>query len=190
MIIGLTGGIGSGKSIVAKMFEILGCLVFNSDETAKLIYFEENIKSQVINLLGQEAYKNPTELNKSFISKKIFSNTDLLHQLNTIIHPEVKNCFETFKRENKNKIIIKESALLFEAKTDKDMDKIVLVTAKDEIRVNRVIERDGLTKDEVLKKIKAQISQEEKIKMADFVIYNNEEEFLITQVIKIFNNFS
>ncbi len=185
MIVGLTGGIGSGKSTVAQLFEILGCALFNSDEAAKSVYFNEHIKSQVINLLGTQAYICSYELDKPFISKKIFSNTDLLHQLNSIIHPEVKKCFENFKSENQGKIIIKESALLFEAKTNKDLDKIILVAADDELRISRVMARDGLSKEEVLNKIKSQLPQQEKIKLADFVIYNNEEEFLITHVLKI-----
>lgn len=187
MTVGLTGGIGSGKSIVAKIFEMLGCAIFNSDEAAKLIYFEEGVKARVINLLGKEAYSGEKELNKSFISSKIFTNTDLLHQLNAIIHPEVKNKFEEFKSANSGKIIIKETALLFEANLTKMVDKIVLVAAHDELRISRVMDRDGLSREDVLKKMKSQLPQEEKIKQAHYIIYNNEEEFLITQALKIYN---
>jgi dephospho-CoA kinase len=102
MVVGLTGGIGSGKSTVATVFKILGCKLFNSDEVAKQIYFEEDIKEQVIDLLGNEAYFNSSTLNKSYINSKIFSNTDLLKQLNNIIHPAVKNKFEAFCQKNKN----------------------------------------------------------------------------------------
>ncbi len=186
MIIGLTGGIGSGKSTVARLFEILGCALSNSDDVAKAIYFKEEVQPVVINLLGKEAYLNEGELNKTFIAQKIFSDTGLLHQLNAIIHPEVKKCFENFKKDNSGKIIVKETALLFEAKLEKTVDKIVLVAADDELRIKRVTRRDGLSREDVLKKIKSQLPQEDKIKLSDYVIYNNEEEFLITQVTGIF----
>jgi dephospho-CoA kinase len=187
MIVGLTGGIGSGKSTVAKMFAVLGCPVFNSDEAAKKIYFEEETRQRVIGLLGKDAYVSATELNRSYISSKIFSDTALLHQLNSIIHPEVKKKFAQFVSENTGRIIIKETALLFEAGIDKEVDKIVMVATDDELRIERVMKRDGLSRDEVLKKIKSQLPQEEKIKRSHFVIYNNEKEFVITQVIDIFN---
>ena len=186
MIVGLTGGIGSGKSTVAKLFEVLGCSVFNSDDAAKEVYFESEHKAEIIKLLGKEAYKSDHELNKSHISNKIFSDTRLLHQLNNIIHPAVKLKFELFKKQNPTQLIIKETALLFEAKIEKEVNKIILVAADDELRINRVMQRDGITREDVLNKIKAQLPQSEKIKLADFVIYNNEKEFLITQVLRIY----
>lgn len=186
MVLGLTGGIGSGKSTVAKLFEIIGCAVFYSDIVAKEVYFDPSVKTQIIELLGKEAYLSENEIDKKFISSKIFSDTILLHKLNSIIHPAVIKRFEAFKQENENQVIIKETALLFEAKLEGQVDKIILVTAKDDLRIKRVMERDGLTKEEVTSKMKAQISQEEKILRSDFVINNNEEEFLITQVLTIY----
>lgn len=187
MVAGLTGGIGSGKSTVAKLFEIFGCAVFYSDDVAKNIYFEESVKHEVINLLGKQAYLSETAIDKAYISSKIFNNTHLLHQLNSIIHPAVGKKFEKFKQQHSNKIIIKETALLFEAKLQAQVDKIIVVASKDELRIQRVIQRDKLSQEEVQKKIKSQMAQEEKIKQADFVIYNNEEEFLITQALDVFN---
>lgn len=187
MIIGLTGGIGSGKSIVARVFETMGCALFNSDQAAKIIYFDPGIKKQVIELLDKEAYISDTELNKSYISSKIFSNTDLLHRLNAIIHPAVKDNFKEFAAVNKHRIVIKETALLFEAKLEKDVDKIVTVAANDDIRIQRVMKRDGLTREEVAKKMQSQLPQEEKIKHSHFVIYNNGTEFIIKQVLDILN---
>jgi dephospho-CoA kinase len=187
MIVGLTGGIGSGKSTVAQMFAVLGCAVFNSDDAAKRIYFEEETRLRIIKLLGGEAYISKTELNRAYISSKIFSDTALLHQLNAIIHPEVKKKFTQFASENAGKIIVKETALLFEAGIDKEVDKIVLVAADDELRIARVMKRDGLSRDEVLNKIKSQLPQEEKIRRSHFVIYNNEKEFVITQVLDVFS---
>ncbi|MEO6301942.1 MAG: dephospho-CoA kinase [Bacteroidia bacterium] len=190
MVIGLTGGIGSGKSTVAKLFEIIGCAVFYSDTVAKEIYFNNDIKEQVTELLGKEAYISENEINKKYISSKIFSDTILLHKLNSIIHPAVIKQFEIFKNENKNKLVIKETALLFEAKLEAQVDKIIVVAAKDDLRIKRVMERDGLSKEEVLNKMKAQIPQEEKIQRSDFVINNDEEEFLISQVLAIHKKLS
>lgn len=187
MIIGLTGGIGSGKSVVANVFEILGCAVFKSDEAAKDVYFDAQIKCKVIELLGQQSYTPDNLLNKSYISSKIFSDTALLHGLNGIIHPAVKIKFANFVSDNTGKIIIKESALLFEAKVNKEMDKIVLVVADDEVRINRVINRDGLSREDALKKMQSQWPQEEKKRLSDYIVYNNENEFVITQVLDIFN---
>jgi dephospho-CoA kinase len=187
MIIGLTGGIGSGKSMVAKIFGMLGCALFNSDEAAKKIYFDPAIKMNVTALLGKEVYLSDTELNKTVIGSKIFGDTQLLHQLNAIIHPAVKEEFRKFIVSNKGKIIIKETALLFEAKIESEVDKIVLVAANDDLRIKRVMHRDGLSEPDVLRKMKSQLPQEEKIKRSHFVIYNNEEEFLITQVLDIYH---
>jgi dephospho-CoA kinase len=185
MILGLTGGIGSGKSTVARLFEILGYAVFNSDVVAKQVYFDDAIKQQVIALLGKEAYLTSQSLNKQYISTKIFSNTELLHKLNAIIHPAVKNRMVDFVEANKQKTVVKETALLFEVGLNKEVDKIILVASDDELRIARVMARDGLTRDEVLKKIKSQLPQEEKIKRADYIIYNNEQLSLIEQVLAI-----
>ena len=185
MIVGLTGGIGSGKSTVARYLEILDCAVFNSDQEAKAVYFDSQVRKKVTQLLGSEVYMTKNGLNKNFINSKIFNNTDLLHQLNNIIHPAVKDRFLNFLKHSKKTLIFKESALLFEAKLEKEVDKIILVLAHDELRIKRVMERDMLSREEVIKKIKSQLPQSEKIKKADFVIYNNEHDFIITQVNQI-----
>ena len=187
MVVGLTGGIGSGKSTVAKLFEIIGCAVFYSDTVAKEIYFDSNIKPQIISLLGKEVYLSENKIDKKYVSSKIFSDTDLLRQLNAIIHPAVIEKFKEFKKLNAGKLIVKETALLFEAKLGSEVDKIILVAANDELRIKRVMQRDGLSHEEVINKMKAQLPQEDKIKLSDFVIYNNEEEFLITQVLSIYS---
>lgn len=186
MVIGLTGGIGSGKSTVARLFEIIGCAVFYSDDVAKEVYFDKDIRAKVIDLLGKEAYISEKEINKKYISSKIFTDTALLHGLNAIIHPAVINKFKIFKNDHANQLVVKETALLFEAKLEAQVDKIVLVAADDELRIARVMQRDGLSKEEVVKKIKAQLPQQEKIERSDFVINNDEKEFLITQVLAIY----
>ena len=185
MVIGLTGGIGSGKSMVARLFELMGCKLIDSDEVAKQLYFKPSIKSQIVELLGPDAYLSEKLINKKFISEKIFNDSTLLKRLNHIIHPEVKNELNLFFKTHKNEIIIKESALLFEAGLEKEVDKIIVVTADDETRINRVMLRDGSQREHVIKQINAQIKQEEKIKSANYIIRNNEDNSLIEQVLSV-----
>jgi dephospho-CoA kinase len=188
-VIGLTGGIGSGKSTVANLFAILGCAHFNSDQVAKQVYFLPIIREKVLALLGTESYKGPTSLNTSYISSKVFSNTDLLHRLNAIIHPAVKDEFRKFCEQQPPKsLILKETALLFEANLQSQADILVVVAAPEELRIHRVMNRDKTSREEVLKRIKSQMPQEEKIKRADFVIMNDEKQSLIEQVTLVYKH--
>lgn len=189
MIIGLTGGIGSGKTIVSKIFETMGCAIYNSDDRAKALYFNPVTKRAIIELLGNEAYLNANEINKSYISTKVFSNTNLLHQLNAIIHPAVKEDFIQFKnRLTPGTIIVKESALLFETGIYKDLDYCVLVTAPLELKIERVMKRNSISKPDLEKRIQAQWTDEQKIPLAHAVITNDNIIPLIPQVISIIKN--
>ena len=190
MTAGLTGGIGSGKSTVARLFELLGCALFESDKVAREIYFDPAVKPKVIALLGGESYLTESSIDRAFISSRIFSDTSLLQQLNAIIHPAVIERSKHFAREHSEQVVIKETALLFEARLEKDVDKIILVVANDDIRIDRVMRRDALTRHEVGLKIKSQLPQEEKIKRSDYIIYNNETELVIPQVIAIYKQLS
>jgi dephospho-CoA kinase len=186
MIVGLTGGIGSGKSTVAKLFGILGAKIFNSDDNARDQYFDPEIKQRVVALLGKDSYSLDGTIDRRYISNRIFSDTMLLQKLNAIIHPAVGKDFKAFVSANPGKLVIKESALLFELGLDKELDKIILVTSPLELRVERVMKRDGLSRDEVLKKIKSQLSEEEKMKLTTLIIRNDEREFLIPQAIELY----
>lgn len=186
MIVGLTGGIGSGKTIVAHLFETMGCIIYNSDNKAKEVYFQPLVKKQVVELLGNEAYLNETEINKDFISKKVFSNTELLHQLNNIIHPAVKADFILFQSKLPlGTIIIKESAILFETGIYKDLDKTILVTAPLELKIERVKKRNVTSEEDVKKRMSAQWTDEQKAPLANFVIVNDLTKALIPQVVTI-----
>jgi len=186
MIIGLTGGIGSGKTTVAKLFETMDCAIYNSDERAKALYFKPIIKQAVIELLGTEAYLSETIINKDFISKKVFSDTKLLHQLNDIIHPAVKQDFIQFKSKFPlNTIIIKESALLFETGIYKDLNFNVLVIAPVNLKIERVMHRNSISKNEIEKRMQAQWTDEQKTPLANVVIKNDNQTALIPQVISI-----
>lgn len=186
MLVGLTGNIGCGKSTIANAFKVLGCVIFNSDEVAKEAYFENEIKLQVIALLGTEAYEN-NKPNKPYISRKIFNDINLLNNINQIIHPYVKNKFDELVSNNPNKLIIKESALLIETGLYKELDKTILVIANDNERLQRIIKRDRISEDLALKKMQSQLSQSQKIKLVDFVIENNNSSNVLNKVIEIFN---
>ncbi|HXB41155.1 MAG TPA: dephospho-CoA kinase [Bacteroidia bacterium] len=189
-ILGLTGGIGSGKSTVARIFKTLGVAVYNSDRRAKELYFISEIKSKVETLLGKKAYKNGKALDKKYIRDKIFSDKKLLEELNAIIHPAVRKDFEDFKKQHEKDIyIVKESALLFEAGIAKAVDKILVVSTTPELRKMRLAKRDNLSENEIEQIIEKQMPDKEKIKKADWVIENNEEKLLIPQVIKIHQGF-
>jgi len=186
MVIGLTGGIGSGKSTVAKLFELMGCAIYNSDDRAKELYFKPVIRKAVIELLGAESYLSKTVINKDYISKKVFSNTKLLHQLNDVIHPAVKEDFIQFKSKFPlNTIIIKESALLFETNIYKDLNFNILVTAPIDLKIERVIKRNSISKIDIEKRMQAQWTDEQKAPLANAVISNDNQNALIPQVISI-----
>ncbi|MES2133905.1 MAG: dephospho-CoA kinase [Bacteroidota bacterium] len=185
MTIGLTGGIGSGKTTVAKLFETMGCVIYNSDDKAKDVYFNAGVKAKVIALLGENAYLNATTLDKKYISEKVFSDNELLQRLNAIIHPAVKNDFEAFTHHYSNQLVIKESAILFETGIYKGLDATILITAPLNEKIERVMKRNGVSKAEVEKRMQSQWTDEEKIPLANYIISNASSEALIPQAIHI-----
>lgn len=179
--IGVTGNIGSGKSTVCSIFEQLGWLVYYSDERAKwLMNHDPTLIKQIISLLGKESYGSNGQINKHHIGNKIFYAPELLHNLNQIIHPAVKEDFSKWCFKNKScKYLVKESALIFEAHLQNDLDVLVVVVSNSNLALERVMKRDSLTRAQVLQKMKNQMSNEEKIKLADFVIINdNQRDFM------------
>ncbi|WP_374462046.1 dephospho-CoA kinase [Chryseobacterium taeanense] len=173
-IIGLTGGIGSGKTTVARFIEEFGFPVYYSDERAKDIVNEnEELRIKIKELLGEESYNENGFYNRKFVSEKVFSNMDLLQQLNEIIHPAVRIDFENWVKKQTKYLVFKETALLFELKLHRECYKSVLVTAEDNIRIKRVMDRDGKTYREVQAVMERQMPEKDKIKLADCIIYNN-----------------
>jgi dephospho-CoA kinase len=188
VLVGLTGGIGSGKSTIAKIFNSLGIKVYNSDVEAKKIV---NTDTQTIELIkqtfGTDIY-NTTGLNSSKMAQLVFNNKAALEKLNAIVHPKVKEHFEYWITLNQtDKILIKEAAILIESGAYKGLDKIVIVTAPEELRLNRVVLRDNSNEDDVRKRISAQMSDEERLKYANYEISNNEKDLVIPQVLNIYN---
>lgn len=173
-IIGLTGGIGSGKTTVAKTIEAKGYPVYYSDVRAKeIVNDDEVLKEKIITLLGERAYDEQGKYNRKWVAEQVFNDKDLLQKLNSLIHPAVKNDFEEWVARQTVRFVFKETALLFELGLDKNCYKSILVTADENIRIQRVMERDGRTYKQVKEIISKQMSEEEKIKKADFVLYNN-----------------
>ncbi len=172
LVVGLTGGIGSGKTTVASMFKQQGVPVYIADiEAKKLTNKSKIIHRKLTALLGDKTYKNGT-LNKKYVAKKIFSNPELLAQVNAIIHPKVAQHFKRWLKKQKGAYVIKEAAILFESGSYKNCDKIILVTAPKEERIKRVMQRDNSSRDEVLERMKNQWNDEKKQKLADFIIEN------------------
>ena len=172
-IVGLTGGIGSGKTTVAQMFKVLGVPVYNADDEAKaLMQSSEIIKGELIQLLGDSCYQN-AQLNRSFIASKVFADKALLEKINAIVHPKVAAHFEQWLSNQNAPYVIKEVAILFETGSQDLFDFILTVTAPVETRIQRVMDRDQKTKSEVELVIKNQLSETEKINQSHFVIFNN-----------------
>ena len=173
-IIGLTGGIGSGKTTVAKFIEEAGFPVYYSDDRAKdIVNVDEDLKHRIINLLGQEAYNENGFYNPRYVAERVFGNQELLLKLNSLIHPAVKTDFESWVGSQDAEFLFKETALLFELKLNESCYKSLLVTADDNIRIKRVMDRDGKTYREVEAVMTKQMPEKDKVKKADFVIYNN-----------------
>ena len=185
MIIGLTGGIGSGKTTVANMFTALGVPVYIADDEAKvLMQSSEKIKSKIIELFGEKAYlKN--SLNRSYIAQIVFKDKEKLNALNAIIHPEVSAHFNTWVSLQSHPYVVKEVAILFEIDAQNQFDFILTITAPQQTRIDRVMLRDNKTYDEVLSIIQNQWSDSKKIEKSDFVIYNEDINQTKNEVIKI-----
>jgi len=172
-IIGLTGGIGSGKSTVLNLFKNLGFVVYIADiEAKKLMISNEILISEIKSLFGNEAYIN-NKLNRSYISTIVFNDKNKLAALNELVHPKVREHFKNFVKKSNEQVVIYEAAILFESGNYKFCDYIISVTANFEDRLKRIIKRDKVSKEQVLERIKNQISDEERIKKSHFVIQNN-----------------
>lgn len=174
-IIGLTGGIGSGKTTVAKFIEEMGFPVYFSDDRAKnIVNDDEALKNKIKELLGEEAYDENGFYNRKYVSGIVFNDNEMRLQLNALIHPAVKIDFENWVENQNSEFVFKETALLFELKLNESCYKSVLVTADDNIRIKRVMDRDQKTYREIEAVIDKQMPEKDKIKRADFVIFNNE----------------
>lgn len=183
--VGITGGIGSGKSIIGKILTVIGFPVFNSDTEAKLLMVNnERVIHQVKEVFGDNAYTN-NQLNRAYLADKIFSDEALKEQLNQIVHPAVRQEFEEWAKRQNTTIVFNEAAILFEIGRYKDFDYNILVTAPEELRIQRVIKRDNTTAEEVKKRMENQWKDEKKKELASFIITNDNVTLVTPQIEKI-----
>lgn len=188
--IGLTGGIGSGKSTVAKIFASLGVPVYDADKATKeLMVSNAVIRQKITEAFGNEAYSNGV-LNRPYIATIVFNNSEKLELLNAITHPiTIADANEWFSKQT-GAYAIKEAALIFESHSNKYLDKIIGVYAPDELRIERTMQRDGTSKEKVLERINKQMPQDEKMKYCDYVIDNGGLQPLLPQVFKLHQLFN
>lgn len=186
--IGITGGIGSGKTTVCRIFESLEIPVYYADVRAKqLMVSEKNVKVAIKTLLTENAYYKNGKPNRPFIAERVFADAGLLQKLNEIIHPAVHHDFDRFckKHQLTSAYVLNEAALLVENGSYKRFDKLIVVTCPEEIRIQRVIKRDRLSREQVVNRLKNQLPEAEKVKVADFIINNSGEKSLILQIVDI-----
>lgn len=183
-VVGLTGGIGSGKTTVSNMFKDLDVPVYIADlEAKKLMNTSKVVKRKLVDLFGAKAFKN-NELNRTYIASKIFNDDAYLNKMNAIIHPYVAKHFKKWLQQQTAQYVIKEAAIIFEHNMQSQYDFIITVIAKEQERIDRILKRDNTTKEKVLAIMKHQLDDKEKVKMSDFVIVNDTLEHTKQQVLK------
>jgi dephospho-CoA kinase len=183
--IGLTGGIGCGKTTVAHIFEVLGIPVYYADDAAKRLMNEDNnLQQQIIKAFGEESYVNG-KLNRTYLSAQVFSDTEKTKLMNSIVHPITILDAENWMQKQTTKYAVKEAALIFEAKAEKKLDLIIGVQSPLPLRIQRVMQRDNITENAVLARIQKQMNEDEKMSRCDFIIVNDEKQLLIPQVIAL-----
>jgi len=183
--LGLTGGIGVGKTYVCKIFQNLGYPVFNADVEAKNCMAEDkDLMQNVKNSFGENIYENGV-LQKEELAKIVFNNSKRLAELNALVHPLVKQKFEDWCTEQTAQLVIKETAILFESDAHLGLDAVICVSATEKVRIERVQNRDGSSVADIKSRIDKQMSQSKKEEFADFVIVNDGEQLLLPQLIKV-----
>jgi dephospho-CoA kinase len=185
--IGITGGIGSGKTTVCHLFETLHIPVYYADDAAKwLMNNNADLIIAIKNAFGSDVYNDQNQLQRTKLASIVFSNANARKLLESLVHPAVEQHNQQWIEQHKNApYVLKEAALVFESGSYKHLDKVITVTAPLELRISRVTKRDNATVEQVKARIAAQMPDEEKIRLSDFVIYNNEQQMLIPQVMHI-----
>ncbi len=187
--VGLTGGIGSGKTMVVGVFEQLGVPVYNADQRAKHLYVTDaQLKSEVIKLLGAKAYEGG-RLNRPWIAGQVFNNQTLLERLNLLVHPAVGRDFNAWIEQQYEPYIIKEAAIMFESEAHLALDEVILISAPAEVRLKRVMQRDGLSAAEIKQRMARQWSEEQRRKLSQHEIVNDGYHLVLPQILKLHENF-
>jgi dephospho-CoA kinase len=183
--VAITGGIGSGKSLVCQVFKTLGIPIFNADDTSnQLVENNLELKASIIELFGKEAYINGN-YNRKFIGNIVFSNPEKLQLLNDLIHPLAIQAAKQWFEEQHSPYAIKEAAILFESNAQQDIDIVIGITAPEAVRIERVMQRTGYNKEEVIKRIALQMPEEEKMAKCDYVIQNDNNTAILPQLLRI-----
>jgi len=187
--IGLTGGIGSGKSTVARIFSVLGIPVYDSDSASKRLMAEDKeLKKKIIENFGEDSYSNGS-LNRKYLSEQVFRDPKKTDLLNSIVHPAtIKDAEEWMKKQNAP-YIIKEAALIFESGSNKFLDKVIGISSPVALRMKRTMKRSNINAQQVKDRMALQMDEEEKLRLCDYVIINDEQQMLIPQVLELHQKF-
>lgn len=181
--VGITGGIGSGKSTIARIFQVLGVPVYNSDAAAKRLMQEDpGLRASIARLFGDAAYTD-TGLNRKWIADKAFQDPSLLQALNELVHPATLRDAAVWMQQQTAPYCVKEAALIFESGAQKDLDYVIGVSAPESLRIERAMQRDGLSREEVKARMKRQLKESVKMRLCQFIIINDEEHPVIDQVL-------
>tara|TARA_Y100000385_G_scaffold218121_1_gene227358 strand:- start:2648 stop:3271 length:624 start_codon:yes stop_codon:yes gene_type:complete len=187
--IGITGGMGAGKSTVCKIFSQIGISIYDADSRAKwLMNNNLELKEAIRKSFGWDSYTRKDDLNRDYLAKVVFNNEEKLKNLNSIVHPAVMKDFELWTQEHKDEpYSLKEAALLFESDSYKNLHKVIVINSPIETRIERVVKRDHVKREDVLKRIENQSTDRERMEKADWIIYNDGINSLIEQAMKIHN---
>lgn len=189
--VGITGGIGSGKTTVCRVFELLGIPVFYADNVAKTIMqTDSQLKNEILNTFGPESYLIDGQLNRPYISSIVFKDQSQLNKLNALVHPAVFRAFDRWITEQKDvPYILKEAALLYESESYKMCDLSILVISPESTRISRIRARDHISEEEIMLRMKRQFSDEQKMKLANHILINDENRLLIPQILDLHQQF-
>ena len=183
--VGITGGIGSGKTLVASLFKTLGIPVYDADAAAKqLMSTSKPLQQQIVEAFGEEAFQNG-QLNRAFLAARVFSNEAQLKKINSIVHPATISHSQVWFAQQHGPYAIKEASILFETGSDQYLDYVIGVAAAEPLRIQRTMERSHLTAQQVKERMGRQMNEEEKMRRCHFVIDNNEKRSLIAQVMEV-----
>ena len=185
--VGITGGIGSGKSLVCKIFSLLQVPVYYADDRAKWITnFDAKVREAVVDTFGEDSY-DEHGLNRNYIAKKVFNNAEQLAMLNGIVHPAVGNDYDRWVKEHDTSpYLLKEAALIFESGSYKRLDRVINVTAPEDIRIRRVLQRDPFRSEaEIRSIIERQLPESERQQRSDYIIHNDDQQMVIPQILSL-----
>jgi len=186
--VGITGGIGSGKTTICRIFSELGIAVYNADDEARQMYGMTSVQVELKKLFGEKIFRANGDLDKKKLADLIFNDEKALKEVNILIHPMVKKHFDKWREQQTTLYVLKEAAILFESGSYKDCKKVIAITAPPEMRIGRILQRDRRSRKEIEQIMAHQWTDEKRIKHSDFVIANDETKLLIPQVLEIHNN--